>query len=489
MLIIFLLQGEVGRLKSSLEEKTSKISTLETEKRTHSGRLGQFESAVAKKNIELINKEVEINELKRTIENLEDEKSSLQDQIKNDTESKRMKEIYEGEKWKNLAEISSLKQQNEALKQRAQEVQEISSAFRAEVGELEKCKQDLVELRKEMDGSKKDKQIMKLTRKLEKANTEIIRLSKTRNSLDTSVFSLTEDVQPVRSASFLNLVTSKTVLSSQRRFSFFSCKHKTSARTKRTKFSRLGSLLYGDTSCALNRKPVISYSLPSSDLEKEEDNIMFNLNTSLYSRPKRKIDVSQSPPKKKLKGSNQTQISSMSAKPSPLTREIAGIRIISPTSIDHKFNSSLDEAPVHGSDSSEEDITGPEPLSTSTPCRMPAVTKVSQPKEFTTGFHTSKPLTIAENGSNQIFFNPNPSKSRQAHSSKKPEPVPPSRISVPTSRNTRISKPQVVNCSVLLPATKTDTVTSSSTARSKILQTGLVIEVNNSLRGSGCFNF
>lgn len=496
MFYVNYLQRENCELKSSLEEKTSKISIFETEKRSYSGRLGQLESAVAKKNIDLINKEVEINELKRTIENLEGEKTNLEDQIKNDRESKRIKEIYEGEKWKYLAEISSLKQQNEALKQRAKEDEEISSAFRVEVGELEKCKKELATLKKEINDNKKDKRILALTRKLEKANTEILKLSKGRSSQDLSVFTANDEIKPGHSASFLNIMSSNTTFSPRRRFSIFSGKHKQRGGVKKTKFIRLGSLLYGEVPSVLGQKPVLSDSIPSVDHDQEEENIMLILNSSTARDypMKRKAEVLHYSPKKKLKGpgSAQSNLSVVTSNPPPKTRDSAAIRIISPMSLENKYNSSQEESfmcIVQEPSSSDEapEIIEPEPLSCSTPSRKPSLVKPSDPIGSTSAFNASAPMTIVENGSNQIYFNPNPSKSRLAHETRKPQPVPPSRISAPVvptvqaipskSKNTRISKSKDSNSSVLLPATKLETSASTGTARSKILQTGLLIEV------------
>ena len=486
------LQRENCELKSSLEEKTSKISIFETEKRSHSGRLGQLESAVAKKNIELINKEVEINELKRTIENLEGEKNNLEDQIKNDRESKRIKEIYEGEKWKYLAEISSLKQQNEALKQRAKEDEEISSAFRVEVGELEKCKKELATLKKEINDNKKDKRILALTRKLEKANTEILKLSKGRSSQDLSVFTANDEIKPGHSASFLNIMSSNTTFFPRRRFSIFSGKHKQRGGVKKTKFIRLGSLLYGEVPSVLGQKPVLSDSIPTVDHDQEEEKIMLILNSSTARDypMKRKAEVLHYSPKKKLKGPGSAQSNLSFVNPQPKTSDSAAIRIISPMSLENKYNSSQEESfmcIVQEPSSSDEapEIIEPEPLSSSTPSRKPSL--ASDPIGSKSAFQASAPLTIVENGSNQIYFNPNPSKSRLAHETRKPQPVRPSRISAPVvptvqaipskSKNTRISKSKDSNSSVLLPASKLETSAITGTARSKILQTGLLIEV------------
>ena len=131
---------------------------------------------MGKKNCELINKELEINELKRDIENLESEKSTLKDNIKHDKAARDLKEMYEGEKWKNLAEISTLKQQNEALKEKAIETEDISHAFKVDYEEMENYKKENAALKKERDDNKKDKKILSLERKVLKAHTEIKKL-------------------------------------------------------------------------------------------------------------------------------------------------------------------------------------------------------------------------------------------------------------------------------------------------------------------------
>ena len=117
-------------MKGSLEEKMEKIKELEVERRNQSTKLGQQDTVIAKKNCKIINKELEVNDLVRKIENLTTENESLQDKIRNDSAAKKLKELYEGEKWKFLAEISTLKQENDALRQAAMETEEISNAFK-----------------------------------------------------------------------------------------------------------------------------------------------------------------------------------------------------------------------------------------------------------------------------------------------------------------------------------------------------------------------
>ena len=460
---------------------------METEKRNQSSKCGQLESTIAKKNCELINKELEINDLKRQIENLETEKSALKDRIKNDKASKQIKEVYEAEKWKNLAEISTLKQQNEALKERAKENQEISNAFKSDLNELEKLRKENALLRKEQDESKKDKQITKLSRKLEKALTEIRKLQNNRRD-HLEDLDVTVGETNLASVTFKNLQISG--FQTKRRFPIFNLKRRPMLRQRRTKFLKLGSLLYSDFTCVLGKKPIISDSPPSfrEDDAPEDLDFTFSLQDSVQAGMKRKGEPAKSSPRKRKKGvDHQSPYSPMKPTTLNVKTNLPSIRCLSPQPVHRESTKPSNPVLSFPSQTDSSDYNYSEPLSSSTPCRQGKEVSVggqSQPRDQETmearsSFHPSAPETVIEGGVKNLYFNPNPVKVRTAHRMVEPVPIPRVPVSMSAAEKTT-AKAKVTTSAVLLKSTKVD-VSLVSAARGKLLQSGLTIEVNTFL--------
>ena len=218
---------------------------------------GKLQAALAKKDCDLINKELEINDLKRSLENAESEKEVLEDKIKHDTAIKKVREEYEAEKWKNLASISNFKQQVAALKDAVKEKEDEANAMKIDFKEFEQLKRDYIVLKKELNDNKKDRQIQSLARKLEKAHTELRKYSKCSN--ETVNMAKVEGTPP-KHASFKIIPTIKD----HRRFPIFA-KRKPIKTTRKFNFLKCGGLHFENIPMVLNRKPQISDSNPVVD--------------------------------------------------------------------------------------------------------------------------------------------------------------------------------------------------------------------------------
>ena len=226
------------------------MKSIESGKREQSNNIRQLEAELAKAKCELLNRKVETNTLKSKIDDLLAEKESLEEKIKNNVEIKRLKEIYENEKWKNLADISNLTQQNEALKVRFEE-QVIDHT------ELEKLKKENCELKKELDENKKDRAINALRRKLRRAEAQIRKLYQQINNDKDYVFANDATEEKITLDDILSYSMQPY---EQNRFPILMLRKERQNIKKKVPFQKLSDLSYFDPPNVYFHKPSISFS-------------------------------------------------------------------------------------------------------------------------------------------------------------------------------------------------------------------------------------
>ena len=480
-----------------------------------------------------------MNNLKRQIENLESENSVLKDDIKHDKAAKEVRELYEAEKWKNLAEISSLKQKNEALKEVAKDSEEISSAFKVDYDELERYKKEIVMLKKEKDENKKDKKILSLERKLLKAQAEIKKLQLGRD--------ITEDTDIEFEEAYQTFSTPYSMkLQNKSRFPILCYGKKAITVQRRIEFSKKGSLLYSDIPFMLGKKPVISESSHKS-LSNEQENFEFlALNSEQQQKGvKRKYNTVKNSPRKKKKEAcsptpeNRLELKELHAPVSPMkqdtlivTESVPNIRKLrggkrgSPRV--RAFATAGSANLSRGTDSgSEQEISrfdeDSEPLKSSTPCQSSDVEQSRREKrsiheaslklksslKLTANIGTnigtdeespnqakpktsdsslakescyrpSNPEVISENGSTGMYYNPNPSKSRKAHKRLDQSVIQPVKDEVKSPLRKKaipVKHKRVENNMVELKKPSNTILEPGASARARILHSGLNIEV------------
>ncbi len=244
-------------MRKTNEEKCNKLKSIESGKREQSNNYRQLETEVARAKCELLNSKVESNTLKSKIDELLAEKESLEDKIKNNVEIKRLKETYENEKWKNLANISNLTQQNEALKVRFEQQELEVKKSTIDVKEFEKMKKENCELKKELDENKKDRAINALRRKLTRAEAQIRKLFQQINNDQDFVFA-SDTVE--ENITLDEILESALQPVEQNRFPILMLRKERQKIKKKVPFKKLSDLSYVDPPNVYFHKPSISFS-------------------------------------------------------------------------------------------------------------------------------------------------------------------------------------------------------------------------------------
>ena len=162
---------QVSTLQSDKDEKSKKIESLEEDFKKLKSKYGAIEKDLKKKNENIIKRELESQGLKQQIEDLQNEKKSLETSLKSGQHLDDVKKSYEESKWKNLAEISKLKQESSFLEKRVKELEETNEAVSKTNAELQKQidgqqKQSKLNDSLEKSLDKKDKTILALEKKL-----------------------------------------------------------------------------------------------------------------------------------------------------------------------------------------------------------------------------------------------------------------------------------------------------------------------------------
>ena len=244
-------------MRKTHEEKCNKLKSIESGKKEQSNNYRQLEAEVARAKCELLNSKVESNTLKSKIDELLVEKESLEDKIKNNVEIKRLKETYENEKWKNLADISNLTQQNEALKVRFEQQELEVKKSTIDVKEFEKMKKENCELKKELDENKKDRAINALRRKLTRAEAQIRKLFQQINNDQDYVFA-SDTVE--ENITLDEILESALQPVEQNRFPILMLRKERQKIKKKVPFQKLSDLSYFDPPNVYFHKPSISFS-------------------------------------------------------------------------------------------------------------------------------------------------------------------------------------------------------------------------------------
>merc|ERR1719354_357405 len=275
------LQAEMDELRTNLEEKSTKLKNAEKEKRDLANASRQMEATVAKINSDVFNAKVESNGLKGRIEELESENETLEEKLKK--ELKKLKAQYEEDKWRNIAEISNLRQQNTTLQKKVDEKSESLQNFDIITLDIKKIKKENAELKKKLEETRQDRQVEILMRKLAKAEAHIKKLAtknldeidecfippdspvrtRSRASSDpemseneniTDVTKEDETIIPKQTVRFPILfpLRSKNII------------HKTAA-AKPCRIFKAASISYSDPPLVLGLKPVISFSNSSKE--------------------------------------------------------------------------------------------------------------------------------------------------------------------------------------------------------------------------------
>lgn len=483
------LSREIENLKQELENKTAKCSRLETENQKKSQQIGQLDIALGKKHCDFINQEIELNKLRREIEDYKTEREKFDDKLKNNTEVKRIREEYEDEKWKHLATISSLTQSNASLKEMMQETNALAQALQTDVKELEKYKQEALLGRSE--GGKKDRLIVTLTRKLEKLRQGGQLAGRKGFNDSASEFDIPESLSGAAGGG----VATPPPPPTQRRFVIFHAKRQSSQRMKaaaRVKFLKLGPVELGDLlPWLVLRPPRISDAV--SKAGQQPDGASAELSQlsctsgeeELQKGGKRKRNEdTPTTPKKRQRGPVTPVSSSCEELESPVS-----------SSTPHRDNDGGDQGaqvqkppPTSSKDSGEQSPRGKAKNSK----RIPVEEKSGSGKADLLG--SSYIESDQNNGRTDKFFNPNPVRVRQAHRGLMTLPVmatSDNRVAKGASSATESEKENLTSSSRkstgqgpiavtselsarILPLTDSS---STISARKKILQEGFTIEV------------
>ena len=165
---------QVSSLQSEKNEKSKKIESLEEDFKKLKSKYTAIEKDLKKKNENIIKRELESQGFKQQIEDLQSEKKSLETSMKSGQHLDDVKKSYEESKWKNLAEISKLKQESSFLEKRVKELEDTNEAVSKTNAELQKQidgqqKQSKLNESLEKSLDKKDKTILTLEKKLAQA--------------------------------------------------------------------------------------------------------------------------------------------------------------------------------------------------------------------------------------------------------------------------------------------------------------------------------
>eukprot|EP00092_Neocalanus_flemingeri_P040152 GFUD01043737.1.p1 GENE.GFUD01043737.1~~GFUD01043737.1.p1 ORF type:complete len:1387 (-),score=455.56 GFUD01043737.1:260-4420(-) len=472
--------AKVAKFREESVSRSQKIGHLEIDLGKRNNRMGVLEKELVKKNNDIIKRELDSQELKKQFEELQASKLSLENDLKSGKHVESMKQTYDDIKWKNLAEISSLKQEKAAFEKKVKELFENNEILTKKCKELDKSSESdskRLKLNDTFDKQleKKDKAISSLEKKLDKAlkdNEKLkLRLSKkgiqsgedtkeeiidkgSESEMDISDAPLTEDESemippPRKTFCFFSLSKPNA------RFSI--CKPKISQRKLKVQFTKFSSVIE-NLPVVYNLTPSISDSLPF--LKPSEPP------TKPFKRKLEDENLKTPHPNKKLKVSNILHHHDVPDSTSP-----PQMSSLQPSS------NSYYSAPTSSSKEAFSLPMVPTPLNHSTP------TPVSIP----TSSHFF-PLPLPPTPLN--YSNPNPAKSRHSHSTKSgisPLQIPPN--STPKQQTTAkfdlvkgtknklkiapppqlspIKSPKVLPCNQELPTTTS--VATPNTARARIL--------------------
>jgi len=414
-----ILEKELEETRKMLEDKTIKVSKFREESVSRSQKIGQLEIDLGKRNNKLavlekelekrngdiVQRELDSLDMKTLVEELQTSKEALEHDLNSGRHIESMKQTYDDLRWKNLAEISSLKQEKAAFEKKLKELTDSNESVSKKSKELaaviEKSsdrQKDNESLEKQLE--KKDKSMVSLEKKLEKAlkdNEKLkLRLSKKgispsgddskENAMDRSYESdmegsdiaLTEDetetIPPPRKTFSFSFSKPNA------RFSI--CKPSISnQRRVKVKFKKTGSLIE-NLPVVFNLTPSISDSLPN-----------LTCSEPLLKPIKRKLEdehLKTPSPKKKLKFSQSVLHELPDSTSPPL------MSTLHPVSMSSSYHASA--------------IIQNEPF---TLPMVPTPLNQSTPLSFPNSSHRfSLPPTPVG------ITNPNPTKPRSAHSTK-----------------------------------------------------------------------
>ena len=165
---------QVEGLKYEVKTNHQKINQLEADKTKVKSKVEILEKELKSKNENIVQREMESQKLKQQIENLENRCKQLEEESKTGKHLEDIKSQYEETKWKNLAEISSLKQEKFQFERQFKELKEANELL--EKSKIELLKQveahnREVKLSESLERTieKKDKSFASLEKKLEHA--------------------------------------------------------------------------------------------------------------------------------------------------------------------------------------------------------------------------------------------------------------------------------------------------------------------------------
>ena len=162
-------------LRGINDEKSKKSQDLEAEVSKLKSKLSLYEKELKSKNDNIIKRELESQNLRQQIDDLLKKNREIEDDIKRGKHVEGIKNKFEEEKWKNLAEISQLKQEKFTLEQSNEELKEINGVLQKSNDEHEKNFERFETATKikehlEKDLEKRNKSIANLEKKLAQAH-------------------------------------------------------------------------------------------------------------------------------------------------------------------------------------------------------------------------------------------------------------------------------------------------------------------------------
>ena len=451
----------MDELKTSYEEKSARLKTADAQRREQANQSRQLETSVAKINCDLLNCKVEGNTLKKQIEDLILEKENLEDRLKNDVVVKRMKETYENEKWKNLAEISNLRQQNEALKVQFTEQDEELIKCQVDYDDYERLKKENCDLKKEMDENKKDRTINVMKRKIMKADAQIRKMRKHITNDQDFIFPTDhEEKDDLTLEKCLEAAMQPIEQQVRPRFPILILKNQSIQKRNKVPFLKMGDISYIDPPNAYSHKPSLSFSFfkekPQEDhlriLNTDEIHVLESIMESVSIKRKRpytlashqRPGLSTTPGKKYQKKDHNVRgtldLSSKDNQHFSSLKVMSIDRINSLQTIElNTFGLDSDSDPDMYVDATES-MQIPTIVSTSSLAPLvslasgssTAAAALSSPSKIKRKYQKKSEAikskspekktvsSFSSQSSGETFYNPNPSKSRQAHAKHSP---------------------------------------------------------------------
>ena len=168
--------AQIANLKEDVTSKASKMKQLETDHVKIKSKYLALEKELKSKNENIVKRELESQDLKQQIENLQRKYSELENGIKSGKQFEEIKETYDKVKWENLAEISALKQEKFKFEKLVEELKQSNDVLVKSKADLEKQLENHskdVKLNEsfhfEKTIEKKDKSLASLEKKLAQA--------------------------------------------------------------------------------------------------------------------------------------------------------------------------------------------------------------------------------------------------------------------------------------------------------------------------------